>query len=115
MELNSKIKNLNITDLVFNKLEYYGILKYLNIKNSKGVIVLNASKCDIEANYDKLDGTLEVNTINSVARVKIPKGTKYKSVLNGKKNEFVEAVNTENSKNIIELNGINSKLIIIEK
>ena len=58
---------------------------------------------------------LEVNTINSVARVEVPKGTEYKTILKGIKNEFIDAVNTENSNNVIELNGINSKLIIIEK
>ena len=115
IELNSKIKELNISDLDFRKLEYDGDLKYLNVKKSKGRIVLNTSKCDIEANYDKLDGILEVNTINSVARVEIPKGTEYKTILKGIKNEFVDAINTENSNNVIELNGVNSKLLIIEK
>jgi len=115
IELNSKMKILNISNLELNKLEYDGDLKYLNVKNSKGEIVLNTTKCDIETNYDKLEGMLEVNTINSVARVEIPKGTKYKTVLKGIKNEFIDAVNTENSNNVIELNGMNSKLIIIEK
>ena len=115
IELNSKMKILNISNLELNKLEYDGDLKYLNVKNSKGEIVLNTTKCDIETNYDKLEGMLEVNTINSVARVEIPKGTKYKTVLKGIKNEFIDAVNTENSNNVIELNGINSKLIVIEK
>lgn len=115
IELNSKIKELNISDLDFRKLEYDGDLKYLNVKKSKGRIVLNTSKCDIEASYDKLDGILEVNTINSVARVEIPKGTEYKTILKGIKNEFVDAINTENSNNVIELNGVNSKLLIIEK
>ena len=36
-------------------------------------------------------------------------------MLKGIKNEFVDSVNTENSKNTIELNGMNSKLIVIEK
>lgn len=115
IELNSKIKLLNISNLEFNKIEYDGDLKYLNVRNSKGKIVLNTTKCDIEANYDKLEGTLEVNTINSTARVEIPKGTEYKTILKGIKNEFVDAVNTKDSNNVIELNGINSKLIIIEK
>ena len=62
-----------------------------------------------------MEGSLEVNTINSTARVEIPKNTKYKTILNGIKNEFINAVNTEDSENIIELNGMNSKLIVIEK
>ena len=115
IELNSEIKILNISNLELRKLEYDGKLKYLKDKNSKGKIVLNTTKCDIEANYNKLEGTLEVNTINSTARVEIPKGTKYKTILKGIKNEFVDAVNTEDSENIIELNGMNSKLIVIEK
>ena len=115
IELNSKIKILNISNLDIKKLEYDGDLKYLNIRNSKGKIVLNTTKSDIEASYDKLEGTLEVNTINSTARVEIPKGTEYKTILKGKKNEFIDAVNTEDSRNVIELNGINSKLIVIEK
>ena len=65
--------------------------------------------------YDKLEGILEINTINSTARVELPKGTEYKTILKGIKNEFIDAVNTEESINAIELNGINSKLIVIEK
>ena len=115
IELNSKIKKLNILNLNLNKLEYDGVLKYLNVTKSKGKIVLNTTKCDIEANYDSLDGVLEVNTINSTARVEIPSDTKYKTILKGIKNEFIDAINTEESTNIIELNGMNSKLIIIKK
>ena len=69
IELNSKTKILNIFDLELNKLEYDGELKYLNVNNSKGRIILNASKCDVEVNYDKLDGSLEVNTINSTTKL----------------------------------------------
>lgn len=115
IELKSKIKVINISNLNIEKIEYDGELKYLNVNNSKGKIVLNTSKCDIEAEYDKLDGELEVNTINSNARVKIPKEAEYRAVLKGIKNSFVDENNTENSKNKIELNGVNSKLIIIKK
>lgn len=115
IELNSKLKYLNITDIDIRKLEYDGDLKYLNVNNSKGRIVLNTTKCDIEADYDKLDGILEVNTFNSVSRIKIPKESVYKTILKGKKNEFVDAVSCDDASNIIELNGFNSKLIIIKK
>ncbi len=112
IELKSKIKSLNIFDLNLSKLEYDGELKYLNVNNSKGKIVLNASKCDVEVSYDKLDGILEINSINSVSRIKMPKDTKYKTVLKGIKNEFVGSNSLEDSDNIIELNGIGSKVII---
>ena len=115
IELKSKIKVFNISDLSCEKLEYDGDLKYLNIKNTNTKIVLNTTKSDIEVDYDKLDGILEVNTFNSISRVKLPKGTSYKTILKGKKNEFIDAVNTDESNNILELNGFNSKLIIVEK
>ena len=115
IELNTKIKSLNISNLEISKLEFDGELKYINVKNSKGRIVLNATKCDIEANYDAFNGELEVNTFNSTARVQIPKGTKYKTILKGIKNQFVDETNTDEATNVIELNGMNSKLIIIEK
>lgn len=114
IELNSKIKTLNISNIDLKKLEYDGDLKYLNVRNSKGAIVLNTTKCDIEANYDKLEGTLEVNTFNSTARVELSKDAEYKTILKGIKNQFIDAVNKEDSENIIELNGMNSKLIVIE-
>ena len=115
IELNSKIKTLNIYNIDIKKLEYDGSLKYMNVKSSKGEIVLNTTKSDVEVEYDKFDGILEVNTFNSTSRVMLPKDTKYKTILKGAKNEFIDAVNTEESTNIIELNGINSRLIIIEK
>lgn len=116
IELASDSRTINITDLDIKKIEYDGDLKYLNVKGeAKGKIILNTTKCDIEANYDKFDGALEVNTINSTARVTIPMGTTYQTVLKGIKNHFVDATNTANSNNVIELNGIGSKLIVIEK
>ena len=115
IEINGKLKTLNISDLDVQKLEYDGKLKYLNVSGSKGKIVLNTSKSDIEAEYDRFDGSLEVNTIHSTARVKIPTGTKYQAINKGFKNSFIDAVNTEDSANIIELNGAASKLIVIEK
>mgnify|MGYP004494137209 CR=1 FL=1 len=114
IELKSKIKRLNIANIEFKKLEYDGELKYLNVRNSKGEIALNTTKCDIEVNYDKLDGILEINTINSTARIELPKGTEYKTVLKGIRNEFIDTINTEDAQNVIELNGINSKLMVIE-
>ena len=115
IELASKMKTLNISDLDVKTLEYDGTLKYLNVNNSKGEFVLNTTKCDVEATFDKLDGILEVNTINSISRVTLPKDTKYNTKLKGIKNEFIDANNNEDASNIIELNGANSKLIIIEK
>ena len=115
IELKSKIKTLNILDLELNKLEYDGELKYLNVNNAKGNITLNVAKCDVEATYDQLNGSLEINTINSTSRVQIPKNTRYKTVLKGIKNKFIDANSTEDATNEIELNGANSKLIIIEK
>ena len=115
IELNTKIKTLNISNIEISKLEFDGELKYINVKNSKGKVVLNTTRCDIEADYDKLDGELEVNIINSTARVQIPKGSKYKTILKGKKNQFINENVSEDATNIIELNGLNSKLIIIEK
>ena len=112
IELASKLKTLNISNLDINKIEYDGALKYLNVNSSKGEIVLNTSKSDVEITYDKFDGALEVNLINSTARVTLPKDTEYKTILNGIKNEFVNANSNEEAKNTIELNGLNSKLII---
>lgn len=116
IEVNSGSRTLNIVGLDIKKLEYDGELKYLNVKeNAKGRIVLNTTKCDIEADYDEFDGILEVNIVNSTARVALPKGTTYQTILKGIKNQFVDAVNTKDAANIIELNGIGSKLVVIEK
>lgn len=115
IELNAKLKTLNISDLDVQKLEYDGKLKYLNVSGSKGKFIFNATRSDLEAKFDKFDGTLEVNTIHSTARVEIPAGTKYQAINKGFKNTFIDAINTENATNIIELNGAASKLIVIEK
>lgn len=115
IEVKTKAKTMNVADLEIQKLEFDGEIKYVNVKDVKGEIVLNASKCDIEADYNRFEGKLEVNTINSTSRVQIPKDTKYRTVLKGTKNQFVNEKNDEESTNILELNGINSKMIILEK
>ena len=115
IELNAELRSLNVTNLDVNKLEYDGKLKFLNVVGSKGKIVLNTSKSDVEAKYDAFNGILEVNMLHSTARVEIPAGTKYQAVNKGFKNTFVDAVNTKDAENIIELNGAASKLIVVEK
>lgn len=115
IELKSKARTLNIKNINVVNLEYDGSLKYLNVFNSLGGIILNTTKCDIEAFYDKFNGRLSVNTFNSTSRVTIPKDTKYKTILKGIKNSFIDDNSVDESLNIIELNGIGSKLIVIEK
>lgn len=115
IELAAELRSLNVTNLDVQKLEYDGKLKNLNVAGSKGKIVLNTSKSDVEAKYDAFDGILEVNMLHSTARVEIPAGTKYQAINKGFKNAFVDATNTEDAENIIELNGAGSKLIVIEK
>ena len=115
IELNAELRSLNVTNLDVNKLEYDGKLKFLNVAGSRGKIVLNISKSDVEAKYDAFNGILEVNMLHSTARVEIPAGTKYQAVNKGFKNTFVDAVNTKDAANIIELNGAASKLIVVEK
>lgn len=114
-EIAAKIKTLNVCGFEFEKLEFDGALKYLNVEECKGLIVLNATKCDVEATYDKLEGGLEINTIHSTARVSLPYGTEYRTVVKGIKNQFVDAVNTESSENYIEINGMASKVIVAER
>ena len=115
IELKSKAKILNIKDINIVELEYDGSLKYLNVINSVGNIILNTTKCDVEAKYDKFDGRLEINTLNSTSRVTIPKNTEYKTIVKGLKNKFIDDNSKEDASNIIELNGVNSKIIIIEE
>ena len=115
IELGAKIKTLNVRGFEFEKLEFDGALKYLNVEECKGLIVLNATKCDVEAKYDKLEGGLEINTIHSTARVSLPYGAEYKTVVKGIKNQFVDAESDEKSENYIEINGAASKVIITER
>lgn len=112
IEINTKAKTMNIEKLELEQLEFDGVLKYMNVSKSKGNIALNTSKCDVEVIYDKFEGLLEVNLINSTARVQIPKETKYKTILKGIKNKILDEGATPDAENTIELNGINSKLIV---
>lgn len=112
IEINTKAKTMNIENLELEQLEFDGVLKYMNVSKSKGNIALNTSKCDVEVIYDKFEGLLEVNLINSTARVQIPKETKYKTILKGIKNKILDEGATPDAENTIELNGINSKLIV---
>lgn len=112
IEINTKAKTMNIESLELEQLEFDGVLKYMNVSKSKGNIALNTSKCDVEVIYDKFEGSLEVNLINSTARVQIPKETKYKTILKGIKNKILDEGATPDAENTIELNGINSKLIV---
>ncbi|MDO4282079.1 MAG: helix-turn-helix domain-containing protein [Clostridia bacterium] len=111
IEVKAKSKVMNIENIDIKKLEYDGVLKYLHVRKSKGRIILNTTCCDIEAEYDGFNGGLEVNIINSTARVKLPENAEYMTILKGKNNSFINHHDTMDATNFVELNGINSKLI----
>lgn len=113
-EIAAKIKNLNVRGFEFEKLEFDGALKNLNVEDTKGKIVLNASKSDIDIKYDRLEGGLEINSIHSTSRVALPYGAEYKAVVKGIKNQFVDAESDEKSENYIEINGLGSKVIMLK-
>lgn len=113
-EIAAKIKNLNVRGFEFEKLEFDGALKNLNVEDTKGKIVLNASKSDIDIKYDRFEGGLEINSIHSTARVALPYGAEYKAVVKGIKNQFVDAESDEKSENYIEINGLGSKVIMLK-
>ena len=113
-EIAAKIKNLNVRGFEFEKLEFDGVLKNLNVEDTKGKIVLNASKSDIDIKYDRLDGGLEINSIHSTSRVALPYGAEYKAVVKGIKNQFIDAESDEKSENYIEINGLGSKVIMLK-
>lgn len=113
-EIAAKIKNLNVRGFEFEKLEFDGALKNLNVEDTKGKVVLNASKSDIDIKYDRLEGGLEINSIHSTSRVTLPYGAEYRAVVKGIKNQFVDAESDEKSENYIEINGLGSKVIMLK-
>ena len=84
------------------------------VEDTKGKIVLNASKSDIDIKYDRLEGGLEINSIHSTSRVALPYGAEYKAVVKGIKNQFIDAESDEKSENYIEINGLGSKVIMLK-
>lgn len=112
MEINLNAKKMKINNLNFNRLEIGGKLKYLDIINSKSNITLDTSRSDIEVSYDEFIGSLEVNLISSTARIKLPEKSSYQTLNKGRKTTIINNKDTDNASNTIELNGLNSRLII---
>ena len=97
IELNVKDATLKISNLTYKRIEI----------DAKGSLVID---------LEDAEGAIDVNMVGGEAEMRVPKGYKFNVREEGKKNKLVYNMPvTVNTDNVIELNGKDSVLKIIEK
>ncbi len=91
----------------------------LCLNNVKGIVEIN-SNLDMNIECNCLEGGVEINQVSATSRISVPVDWEFVSVKKGIRNkmfyevdgESVDPFDKQDSDNYIELNGINSELII---
>ena len=97
IEISIKGGVLNMSNLVFEKAE-------IDAKN------------DVRVTLDGTEGAVDINILDGKAELAVPAGFKFDTKCEGKNNNIeCDIATTSETSNVIELNGKNSVLKIIEK
>lgn len=89
------------------------------LENVNGTVEIN---CNLDMNIvcNSLNGEIDINQISATSKIKIPRDAVFTAVAKGigtsisyeKNGQPAECFSSENSENVIELNGIKSELVI---
>lgn len=121
LEISAAASVLSIRNVKMESLEYEGKVNSVQINNFDGHLELDCS-CDMEITCGDLRGQISVNQISAASIIHIPSGTDYLAKAKGRSNKLLftrdgkpwELDANEEADNMIELNGMNSELIINE-
>ncbi len=118
-ELAASVKELDLVDLVLERLEYDGDAEKVIISNCIGSIEFT-SKTDYDITVDKIHGKLDVNQWFATSIVHIPQDTDFRLYNKGrgcdvywqKNGDSCEPCDNPDSENILGISGIKSELIV---
>ncbi len=121
VELEAMTNILRVRDMPTETLEFDGKASLVFLTGSRGNLSLNCSS-DMEIFSDGLNGNIEINQISATSIIHIPARTDYFAKNKGRGNNIrftadskpADSSSNEDSQYIIELNGMNSELVINE-
>lgn len=115
VEIKTHTQNMILTEMKLTHLEVDGEVRYVKAIHTKGYIVFNNGRSDIDLEFDELVEKLDINLISSKATLTIPETSRYVTYNKGRWTTIEGNHDTEKATNEIELNGLTSKLMILTK
>lgn len=121
VEVAAVASRLRIHNLHVDLLEYDGKAEFVGLDSFSGRLDLNCSS-DMEITCNDLDGRIDVNQVSAASIIHIPAGTPYHTRAKGRSTtllftrdgEPTDPPPSNDSNNLIELNGMNSELTVNE-
>lgn len=121
LELNTVCNNLNINNINIDKTKIEGIIENIQINKFSGRLEIDSVSSNIEITYVDFNDDLEINSIASDVYINLPIGSEYSVEQNAIPSSITYYIDNErtdrtrtNSRNKIEINGLNSDLSINE-
>lgn len=119
IELAVNAQNIELHSLECESIELDVRTEHVVLDNIVGTVEID---CNMDMNIicGSLNGAVEINQVSATSRIRIPEETLFTAVKKGVKTSIFyeengkqsEAFSTPDADNVIELNGINSELII---
>jgi len=119
VEVAVNAKKLEMIDVECEGIEFDGKVTEVSLKGCKSIVEIN---CNLDMSVDVVshEGTIEINQISAISRIKVPSDFTFKARRKGfattiyyeKQGKRVEDFSSEDADNYIELNGIKSELFI---
>lgn len=113
VEMKTHTKKITLKEIKLVHLEIDGEVRYVKAIHTKGYIVFNNGRSDIDLEFNELVEKLDINLISSKATLTIPQSSCYVTKNKGRWTTIEGNHDTEKATNEIELNGLTSKLTIL--
>lgn len=113
VEMKTHTKKITLKEIKLVHLEIDGEVRYVKAIHTKGYIVFNNGRSDIDLEFNELVEKLDINLISSKATLTIPQSSRYVTKNKGRWTTIEGNHDTEKVTNEIELNGLTSKLTIL--
>lgn len=113
VEMKTHTKKITLKEIKLVHLEIDGEVRYVKAIHTKGYIVFNNGRSDIDLEFNELVEKLDINLISSKATLTIPQSSRYVTKNKGRWTTIEGNHDTEKATNEIELNGLTSKLTIL--
>ena len=126
IEFSGNIHTLEFRGIKADNIEFTGKASRVEVDGFSGRMELNCNQ-DMDIICHSLGGRLDVNQISAASKVRLPAGLPFVAVVRGRANTILyesdgkptddfsrKGDSAENCENVIELNGMNSEMIICE-
>ena len=119
IEVEINADTIEVSNIECEDIEFDAKARNLELTNVAGIVEVNCN-LDMDVICHSLNGNVEINQISATSRIGVPEGTDFIAQCKGiatsisyeKNNVAVPAFCSEESDNLIELNGVKSELVI---